>query len=384
MRSKVGAALAAGVGVLVLGAVPLGAYPEPPAGVELDGACEGQLIEAHNAARATAGRTALREDPAFDNVPRSWSLRMATNRSLSHNPSYVSQIKAKVPSSTAWAENVATGQTPAAVMQAWMNSTPHRTNILSPAYQRVAIACGRDATGTIWATANFVGAPSAIPARRPAPFASAGDASARLRYWMLSAGPDATRIESDSARLLDGRDDAASFAVWLGRSTAHRDTVPAVTRLYYAAFLRHPDASGLTFWIRQHHGGLSLNTIANRMVASAEFEARYGDLTDPQYVDQVYLNVLGRPADDTGRAFWVGRLQSGWSRGRVLTGFSESSEYEAKTAADVLVSWAWIQLLNRAATPSERAMWSDDDLADIVTFLVDSSSMATRAGTHAY
>jgi hypothetical protein len=124
-------------------------------------------------------------------------------------------------------------------------------------------------------------------------------------------------------------------------------------------------------------------------VASAEFQERYGDLTDPEYVDRVYQNVLGRPADRAGKDFWVARLQAGWNRGRVLVGFSESSEYERKTADDVLISWAFIQLINRAATTSERADWRENldggaTMEDLITFLVESGAMASRAGTHAY
>lgn len=389
MRPKVWGAVAVVAAAMVGMAAPSAAYPEAPHGVEVDGACEGQLLEAHNAARADAGRSPLREDPAFDDIARSWARKMATDRALSHNPNHQSQLRSRVPSATAYGENVVTAQSPTQAFQAWMNSTPHRENILRSTFQRVAIGCFRDARGTVWATANFVGATATIPDRRPAPFASAGDASARLRYWLLSAGPDPTRIESDTAKVLGGQLDADGLATFLAQSTAHVDTVPGVTRVYYAAFERHPDPDGLTFWIRQRHGGLGLQTIANRFVGSPEFQQRYGALTDPEFVDQVYISVLGRRADDTGRAFWTQKMREGWTRGRVLVGFSESSEYRAKTYGKVTASWAWIQLLDRAPTPTERATWEDDlvdtsDIPALMTFLVGSHGFAARAATHAY
>nr|MBP7632022.1 DUF4214 domain-containing protein [Acidimicrobiales bacterium] len=47
--------------------------------------------------------------------------------------------------------------------------------------------------------------------------------------------------------------------------------------------------------------------------------------------------VLGRLPDDAGRSYWEGRLRGGMARGQLMTGFSESAEYKAKTSAGVTV-----------------------------------------------
>ena len=61
---------------------------------------------------------------------------------------------------------------------------------------------------------------------------------------------------------------------------------------------------------------------------SDEFVDTYGTLTNAEFVDQIYLNVQGRPADSEGHAFWTGELDSGrMTRGRVMIFFSESEEY---------------------------------------------------------
>ena len=44
----------------------------------------------------------------------------------------------------------------------------------------------------------------------------------------------------------------------------------------------------------------------------------YGNLNDEQFVDQVYMNVLGRPADPGGKAYWTGQLTTGVTRGQVM------------------------------------------------------------------
>jgi uncharacterized protein YkwD len=50
------------------------------------------------------------------------------------------------------AENIAKGQpTPAAVMQAWMNSAGHRTNILNCGYRNLGVGLAYDASRTpVW------------------------------------------------------------------------------------------------------------------------------------------------------------------------------------------------------------------------------------------
>jgi Ca2+-binding RTX toxin-like protein len=98
-------------------------------------------------------------------------------------------------------------------------------------------------------------------------------------------------------------------------------------RLYQAAFDRTPDISGLSFWVDSLDAGTQLNAVAASFIASNEFNATYGSLSDAQFVDQLYKNVLDRSADSTGLQFWVEQLESGaMDRARVLVGFSESAE----------------------------------------------------------
>lgn len=102
-------------------------------------------------------------------------------------------------------------------------------------------------------------------------------------------------------------------------------------RLYLAYFLRMPDEAGLGFWQREMNSGRSLAAVSEAFALSPEFSQRYGSLSDRQFVELVYQNVLGRQADAAGLDFWTGRMSAGESRGRVMVGFSESPEYIAAT-----------------------------------------------------
>ncbi|WP_193009581.1 DUF4214 domain-containing protein [Roseomonas sp. FDAARGOS_362] len=110
------------------------------------------------------------------------------------------------------------------------------------------------------------------------------------------------------------------------------DPAAQVVRLYHAALDRDPEQQGLNFWIDRLGEGHGLLDLAQSFLASPEFNARYGSLTDSQYVDRLYQNVLGREGEAAGKAWWLSQLDSGHSRAEVLQGFSESAENRANTA----------------------------------------------------
>jgi len=47
----------------------------------------------------------------------------------------------------------------------------------------------------------------------------------------------------------------------------------------------------------------------------------YGGLTNDAFVDAIYLNVAGKPADVAGKAYWVGRLNTDLSRSGFVAEF---------------------------------------------------------------
>lgn len=104
-----------------------------------------------------------------------------------------------------------------------------------------------------------------------------------------------------------------------------------VVRLYQAYFQRNPDQGGYLFWRRSLLNGITLADISDFFAQSPEFIGRYGNLSDGQFIDQIYNAVLGRPADADGRAYWLGQLEAGVTRGQVMLAFSESNEFMNRT-----------------------------------------------------
>jgi len=165
---------------------------------------------------------------------------------------------------------------------------------------------------------------------------------------VVSADPDTTTV--GGARAVDTTIQGASTVQPLDVALLRDAGLPAlsdqelgehqVARLYVAAFGRNADSAGL---IQQYAGlriGLSLAQLGDGFVASAEFTSRYGTLSDADYVNALYQNVLGRAGDASGVAFYNGALARGASRGTILAAFADSDEERARLNSNPNVSYA--------------------------------------------
>lgn len=87
--------------------------------------------------------------------------------------------------------------------------------------------------------------------------------------------------------------------------------VAAVQQLYVSYFGRPADPAGLDYWTNIVEAQDSTAAVSATFAASAEYKAAYEGKTNAQIVDQLYTNLFGRPADATGRAYWVDLLDKG-------------------------------------------------------------------------
>ena len=141
-------------------------------------------------------------------------------------------------------------------------------------------------------------------------------------------------------------------------SEEFQGSVAPIVRLYLATFLRLPDTAGLLNWVAAYRTGLPLETIAQAFVSSAEFQQRYDNLLNAQFVKLLYLNVLARKADQAGLDGWVAALDTHLlTRGQVLVAFSESAEYKQAKSNDVFVIMTYVGMLRRAPEEAGFADW---------------------------
>lgn len=120
---------------------------------------ENEVIRLVNAERTSRGLAALESDWELCRIARYKSQDMHDKNYFSHtSPTYGSpfdMIKAFGLSYRSAGENIAKGQTtPQAVVNAWMNSSGHRANILNSSFTRIGV--GYVADGNYW-TQMFIG-----------------------------------------------------------------------------------------------------------------------------------------------------------------------------------------------------------------------------------
>ena len=140
------------------------------------------------------------------------------------------------------------------------------------------------------------------------------------------------RLEGRSARAGERQRviaavDRGGLASVLAEMAAANPSAAMVDRLYLAFFQRYPDGEGWDHWVDARADGHRLEDIAEWFAESNEFTNRYGSSDFSVFLDQLYVDVLGRPPDADGKAYWLGMLGRGEvTRGTVVVYFSESAE----------------------------------------------------------
>jgi hypothetical protein len=126
------------------------------------------MFQATNQARTDNGLGALQYDAGAASVAIFWANQLASSGTLQHNPNLVTQIETN--DTTAWTrigENVGFGPSVSSLQTAFMNSAPHKANILGD-FNRLGVGATRDGNGTLWVVLDFVNGP-AIAAPPPPP-----------------------------------------------------------------------------------------------------------------------------------------------------------------------------------------------------------------------
>lgn len=117
-----------------------------------------QIVVLANQARAAQGAGPLKWDSALAEAARRHCLRMAAEGPISHQYRGEPDVGGRAGQAGAHfsviEENVATGPSPAAIHDEWMNSEGHRTNLLNPEVDRVGVAVVAS-RGMLYAVADY-------------------------------------------------------------------------------------------------------------------------------------------------------------------------------------------------------------------------------------
>ena len=124
-------------------------------------ALENEVIKLVNVERSKRGLQPFTGNWELSRVARYKSQDMINKNYFAHNsPTYGSPFNMMETFGirfSAGGENIAQGQkTPSEVMNAWMNSPGHRSNILSPAYNQIGVGLARASNGKHYWTQMFI------------------------------------------------------------------------------------------------------------------------------------------------------------------------------------------------------------------------------------
>ena len=134
-----------------------------------------------------------------------------------------------------------------------------------------------------------------------------------------------------------------------------------IARTYLGILTRDPDHAGFRAWLEVLLDGMSREQIVQFFLDSGEFKAKFGsNLTDAEFVDKMYTNVLLRAADTGGLNAWVGVLNSGqMTRAQVALSFLDSAEFQSLSVSQnrLDVSLLYFDLLRRDPDPGGFSAW---------------------------
>lgn len=146
--------------------------------------------------------------------------------------------------------------------------------------------------------------------------------------------------------------------------------------LYQEILGRSSDSGGRAYWLDQVRRGLRLDEIASFFYGGPEYFQRNGS-TNRKYVEALYRDILGRPADAEGRDFWVSQIEGGDTRSAVAAGFYASIESRRGRVVQ-----QYRLVLNRNPDAAGREYWAEQirTLGDIVlaSFLAASDEYYNR------
>jgi uncharacterized protein YkwD len=117
---------------------------------------ETKVLKLTNARRKSHGVRPLKAARCPDHFAETWTRHMARTGDFSHQS--LDPFFRRCDGIHTAGENIAYGyETPRALVSAWMHSEGHRANILNKHFHRIGVAGVRSASGTTYATQDFVG-----------------------------------------------------------------------------------------------------------------------------------------------------------------------------------------------------------------------------------
>lgn len=169
----------------------------------------------------------------------------------------------------------------------------------------------------------------------------------------LGREPDAPGLNWWTGQLASGALTSNELAVTMVESTEFTSDGLPICALYYTLFGRSPDLTGLNYWREAAQQGISLESIANNIMASEEYTTTSAGKTTGEMLTQFYQLGLGRDPDYAGYEYWLSEIANGMSLTGVATRLAESAEAADYLGKQLSISALYYGLTGSLATDAQ-------------------------------
>lgn len=175
----------------------------------------------------------------------------------------------------------------------------------------------------------------------------------------LGREADVAGLLSWAGKLAEGSMAIESITAAIKQSQEYQ-TRYAVQQMYRNYLGREADVEGLANWTNSIlSGNITLEAAANAFTQSSEYKAR-----STEVVKQLYIDYLGREADEGGLSNWASQLADGSMSIEAVTSLiKQSYEYQVRSSVQQL----YLSYLGRAADQEGLASWSSQVLSGHMT-----------------
>jgi serralysin len=147
-----------------------------------------------------------------------------------------------------------------------------------------------------------------------------------------------------------------------------------VANLYNVAFQRAPDSTGRDYQLNLLNKGVARETIISNVLVSSEYDLKAPTNTD--FINNLYHDLLGRDADAGGLTFWTKQLSTGASRDFVIRAFVDSSEFSSENRHAVSIDGLTYTGKDGFNLPFKMAVLKDGAKASAISF--DASKLVVK------
>lgn len=296
----------------------------------------------------------------------------------------------------------ASGSTPMNVIESFKLSSTHWNVLMDPQRTHVGVGAARGSDNRWYVVVRIMHAPGA-PTADPTTTTTTRPTTTTTQpttqpTTTTTTAPSQTFtsaqkfVKSVYADFLSRQPTSAELADWSSRvaTQAQREAFirthaysneyigVLIDRYYQVALGRPADAAGKAYWadiIRRRV--LTPAQVGAHFYASEEYFQRSGSSLH-NWVNDLYIQLLGRTADTAGRNHWVSVAQT---RGRQVVAINF---YNSRESLNVRVDTLYRQLLGRPSDPGGRQHWGDVIFAsgndvDLGVFLAGSAEYMTRS-----